>query len=239
MQSGFYKDAKFTFLISTDTIKLLLALLISLDLLEEALSISNLAISSDPLEVSYHVQKGVIELRLCRTEESCSSFRKAYSLSSKSAAFFLNQYLLPAIPSSVDEINRCRERFVGGLSSAEKNPDLEMILEDPFLPHTFALAYHNQNDKLLLERYYRLIKRLSAPILSSIQAARPTTATTNSGDKKIRIGFLSRYFYNHSNYLAFEGIIRHLDRASFRVILINVEGVKRDDIHVSIMLYLR
>lgn len=212
----------------------LLALLISLDMLEEALSIVSQAIAKDPLQLSYHVHKGVVEMRLFRTEECCASFQKAHSLYPSSAAFFLNQYLLPAIPTSVDDIKLCRDRFIEGLSLAEKNTDLEMLLEHPFLPHTFSLAYNNQNDKLLLERYHRLLKCLSAPILSRIKDTRTARAAASADDTRIRIGFMSRYFYNHSNFLAFEGIIRHLDRTRFQVVLINLEGVKKDDDHMSL-----
>ena len=217
---------------------LLFDLLLALDKLEEALYFCNLAIASEPLEMSYHAHKGDIELGLCRTEDSCDSFQKAYLLSSNSAIYFLNRYFLfPRIPSSADEIKQCRSRCMEGLFLAEKNHDLTMRPEHLSLAHTYYLAYHNQDDKLLLERYHRLLRKLAMPLVDHITCAHRTKDLNLSDNKKINIGFISKYFSNHSNLLAFEGIIRHLDRDKFKVFLINLDGVVKDKVHQGICSY--
>jgi predicted O-linked N-acetylglucosamine transferase (SPINDLY family) len=45
---------------------------------------------------------------------------------------------------------------------------------------------------------------------------------------RIRIGFLSGFFYNHSNARAFDGLILHLDRHRFEVVLIHLATSPRD-----------
>ncbi len=65
------------------------------------------------------------------------------------------------------------------------------------------------------------------PLVHRINDAHRTKDLSLTDNKKIRIGFISKYFSNHSNLLAFEGIIRHLDRAKFRVVLINLDGVRK------------
>ncbi len=213
----------------------MLDLLGALNMHEQALSLCNTAISEDPNELRYFTYKGGIELALCRVHDSAASYAKASSLSPLSAALFLNQFFLfPSIPLSGEEINECRLRCLEGLEKAESLPKLVLSVEHPIVPHTFSLAYHNQNDRGILERYSKLMKRLSHPIIQSIISKSKNQKIKCFGSDKIRIGFLSKYFSAHSNLLAFEGVIRHLNRDRFQVILIHIEGVNKDSSHLSI-----
>ena len=214
---------------------LFLDLLRSMGMLEEALSYCKKAILNAPQELSLHTCKGLLEFELCRIRQSSASFQQAYSLSSHSVALFLNQYfLIPSIPSSSNEVRECRVRCYDGLSLAEKNDSLNMIVEHLLYPHTYSLVYHNQDDRQVKERYYQLMKRLSEPMLKRIKGVIQMEVLNSIDDKKIRIGFLSQYFHSSSTLFAFQGLIRSLDRAKFQVFLMHFKDTKQDDDHLSL-----
>jgi len=96
-----------------------------------------------------------------------------------------------------------------------------------FLPHPYSLIYHGCQDRFLLEAYGRLLQRVvPTPPRTAQQSAR--------SDRRRRIGFLSGYFYNHSNGLAFEGWISHLDRSQFQLVLIHLHDSKKDAVRSRI-----
>jgi predicted O-linked N-acetylglucosamine transferase (SPINDLY family) len=206
-------------------------LLVDLRSLEDGLAYINKAIELDRTEVNYICIKANIHYLLSQVTKSSQAYAEAVAICPSSATLILNQFLLfPIIPLSTDEISLCRTRFLEGLSLTENSSAVELLLHHPMAAHTFPLAYHNQNDRVLLERYTKLMKKLAEPLLQqladSYQPASPPTH--NHASSKIRIGFLSRYFCSHSNTLAFEGLIRNLDRSKFQVILIHAPDSKSD-----------
>lgn len=182
-------------------------------------------------QINLH-RKAQILFNLSRINEARSYYTEAYKSDLKSAALFLNRFLLvPGIPASTEEIDTCREVFARGLELAEKEEGLVLDLDQDSLPHTFSLAYHNKNDRFLLERYINLMRRLASPLLERLRQERDPQSDIRKPEKsdKIRIGFLSQYFSKHSNTLAFEGLIQHLDRSIFEVYLIHTFNSKKDD----------
>ncbi|WP_028467360.1 tetratricopeptide repeat protein [Nisaea denitrificans] len=96
-----------------------------------------------------------------------------------------------------------------------------MVMTDPLKEvgrPNFYLAYHGRNDRglqtLIAETYLALCPALGfvAPHCRSPKA--------RSGGK-LKIGFLSKFFYDHSVKFISEGIIRNLDPALFEVHLIS------------------
>lgn len=114
----------------------------------------------------------------------------------------------------------------------DQNPSLKLFIDHPCLPHTFSLAYHHKENQSLLEAYMKLMAKLARPLISAARQQdlppKPSREADPTSQGRIRIGFLSEFFYTHSNTLAFEGLIRHLDRCLFDVILIH-QPQSRDD----------
>ena len=207
--------------------------------LEDGLTMAEKAISLQPENIFYLCMKANIFYFLSEVEKCSESFAAAARVCPQSAALLLNQYLLfPVIPASSQQIDACRLRFLDGLAIAESTPDLELVYQHPISLHTFTLAYHNKNDRALLERYSLLMQRLTNPLLSELQDLKakrdqsPSTSTSKS--EKIKIGFLSRYFYGHSNTMAFQGLIRLIDRRKFEVVLIHVFGGRDDHVRAEL-----
>ncbi len=195
------------------------------------------AISLNPEAISYWSRKAQILWLMARSNEASDWFGKAYSMQPESATLFLNQHLLlPSIPGSGEEIDLARKRFVQGLELAENTTSLKLDFLDVAIPHTFTLAYHNRDDRALIERYISLMRNLAEPLLSKHSdldhPLRHKKAGGHSG--RLRIGFLSQFFSWHSNTIAFEGLIRYLDRQLFEVVIIHSAKSKRDDFRDSL-----
>lgn len=204
---------------------------------EVALKYIEKALGIDPESISYCCRKAQILWLMARWEEASEWFGKAYLMRPESATLFLNQHLtLPSIPKSAKEIEAARRTFNRGLELAEHNSSLKLDFLDEAIPHTFQLAYHNKEDRLLLERYISLMRYLSDPLLTMWQEEdpEPETNATQANRSRLRIGFLSKNFSGHSNTIAFEGLIRFLDRQRFEVVLIHAAKAARDSVSESL-----
>lgn len=218
---------------------LMTEILLANDRLCDAIAAINRAISLDPENIFYLCVKANIYYFQSDIEKCADAFRDAAANCPKSAVLLLNQHLLfPVIPASAEQINECRARFMHGLEVAESTPELKFIYQHPISLHTFTLAYHNQNDRALLERYCLLMKKIGSGLLADLKRFRSKTISTKPLEihqcTPVRIGFISRYFYGHSNLMAFQGLIRNLDRTEFHVIIIHVSGSKDDEAKASI-----
>ena len=151
-------------------------ILLDLRRMDDALAYINKAIELEATEVNYYCTKANIYYIISQVTHCADAYAQALAICPSSATLLLNQHLLfPVIPSSSIEIEHYRTRFLEGLSLVESNQQAKLIPQHPIAMHTFPLAYHNQNDRSLLERYMNLMKRLADPIL------RHLTASTKAG----------------------------------------------------------
>ena len=204
---------------------------------EAALQYVNKALKCDPESFIYHCRRGRVLQMTGDWRGAASSYAKVASMRPHSAIYHLNHHLmLPGIPASREDIEEARCRFIDGLIRVERNPDLRLDVGDEAIPHTFELAYHNRNDRRLLERYIDLMRRLCKPLLQEVRQSHVATSQAKpaGGDQRLRIGFLSRHFSGHSNAIAFSGLIRHLDRGRFEVVLIHTADSIRDKVRDSL-----
>ena len=142
-------------------------------------------------------------------------------------------FVLPLVAESAQQIAACRQRCEEGLRALEQQPFLGFDRDVSVICHPFYLTYHDHNDRELLERYGRLITRAFGNGQLPEHRPRLPLAVPTSGDApipRIRIGFLSGFFSNHSNTRAFDGLILHLDRHRFEVVLIHLATSPRDDV---------
>ena len=204
---------------------------------ENSLRYLDRALSISPDSLINICRKAQVLQALGRWRQAGLFYQVASDRNPTSASLFLNaRLLLPAIPLSTHEIEEARIIFIDGLTSAEQNHRLKLKLGDDLLPHTFALAYHNQNDRHLLERYHNLLRKLTSPLTRYAinHAEARLQPKIPSSNLKIRIGFISKFFSGHSNALAFEGLIRCLDRSRFEVFLIHLDGSEKDEMRDSL-----
>jgi len=199
---------------------------------EEALQYVEKVLEFDPESFIYLCRRARVLQLTADWRGAASCYAKVASMRPDSAIYQLNHHLmLPGIPASQKDIEEARLRFLKGLSLVESDPELKFDIHDEAIPHTFELAYHNQNDRRLLERYIDLMRRLCKPLLQELRQRQAASGQVqpSTGRKRLRIGFLSRYFSGHSNTIAFSGLIRHLDRKVFEVVLIHTADSKQDE----------
>lgn len=141
-------------------------------------------------------------------------------------------FVHPIIPRSAEQLIQLRQRCLEGLEELLAQQGALSYGIYAATAHTFPLIYHNCNDRIPLEGYGRLIQGLSRTLIGKDSAWQP--ASPSQGRTRKRIGFVSGYLSNHSNSLAFEGLIRHFDRSRFEVVVIHLHDSKRDGVQERI-----
>ncbi|MCK6453885.1 MAG: tetratricopeptide repeat protein, partial [Alphaproteobacteria bacterium] len=123
--------------------------------------------------------------------------------------------VMPAIPQSVAEIERCRAEFDQLLGELEASP---LSVADPLREigaTAFYLAYHGHQDRAFQERLARLHARACPALL--YRAPHCRTGAPRPAGRRIRIGFVSTFLRNHTIGRLNRGLIAGLDRARFEV----------------------
>jgi predicted O-linked N-acetylglucosamine transferase (SPINDLY family) len=113
-----------------------------------------------------------------------------------------------------------------------ENLDLKLVnqhlLKIVDIPH-FGMAYHGIDDKELFIKLYQMYSNL-IPSLNFV--AKHITNYQKPSNRKIKIGFLSHYFFDHSIGRSFNKIIEGLaESEQFEVIVFTVKKVNDDYIN--------
>jgi protein O-GlcNAc transferase len=152
-------------------------------------------------------------------------YRRALSLSAADAMKVRMATLLPAVPGSLEDLRRWRSRFESEIGRLEGEP---LTLGEPareIAGTNFFLSYHGLNNRDLHTRVAKLYRR-ACPSLSwtapHCTGPRPRTG-------KIRVGFISRHFHNHSIGKTSRGIVAKLPRDRFEVVSLFVPPLREDE----------
>ena len=147
-----------------------------------------------------------------RTEEAATAYGRLADVPVQSAM------LLPVIPGSEEEIRRWRKRFEHGI---ERIGALQ--IRDPLREGAgtgFYLSYHGLPNR-----------ELHGKVAAQYLRACPSLAWSAGGRKRsgrIRLGFISKYFYDHSIGKTSRGLIAELPRERFEVVSLFVPPLRDD-----------
>jgi protein O-GlcNAc transferase len=151
-----------------------------------------------------------------RTADAANAYQQSLALSPHPGVEVKLAFLVPAIPMSVVEIDRTRERLFAGIAALTAK---DIRLADPIRYASSAIfytGYHGRNDRELRRQFAAFYLRAS-PHLAWRAPHCAAYAGPGTG-KRIRIGFISRYFHpDHPMTKLYGGIIEHLDRRRFDV----------------------
>ena len=190
----------------------------------EAIESLEQAAALDPRSIAARSDLGLLLQHLSQVEPAIHWHGEALALQPDSLVLRLNHaFVLPVVAGSLAEIEACRGRCEQGLADLLEDTTVRLDPGHAVGCHTFSLAYHGRNDRPLLQAYGALLQR---HLGGGPQPQRP--AGTAAGARRPRLGFLSAYFCNHTNGYAFEGLIRGIDRHRFELVLVHVQGGKRD-----------
>jgi protein O-GlcNAc transferase len=141
-------------------------------------------------------------------------------------AYLLRQALLiQKIAPSQAYIAEARAKLANTLQALEAG---SATISDPLrCPSThFPLSYHGVNNRGLVERIAQLHLK-AAPSLAWVA---PHTRSWAGPRGRIRIGFASAFFFEHSIGNVSRGLIKHIDRNTHEVFVIRLGSSPRDSV---------
>jgi len=152
-------------------------------------------------------------------------FDKALSHKPEVAAWRIRKAsLLPIIPYAEEDIENRRANLVQGIQSLQKQ---NLTLADPTVvgATNFYLSYHNQDNKSIMKEITNLYSQACPQLTYQAQHCE----STDIGQKRrLRIGFLSAYFWEHTIGKLMRGIIENFSHDLFEVVVFRLPG-RRDD----------
>ncbi len=179
------------------------------------------ASSTDCLSVNYRLDAGDVLVELGETAAAQAQFAQAIVLQPNSLAAHLRRLLqVPACVDSQADIAAARARFAQGLTRLEAQTALFATLPtaqlcDALYWSFFYLAYQGEDDRALMQRY----GAFSASLLQGAmpQFFQPMPKRAAAATSRIKVGFISRQFYQAPVGLYFGSWITDLDRSRFDV----------------------
>lgn len=160
-----------------------------------------------------------------RLLEAEDSYHRALILKPSRSLGLTWATMLPPIYESYDDLLEWRESFSGNLARLAQD-GITLDLSRELLPVNFYLPYQGFNDCEL----QRQIGRLHALAFCETHASEPQRLhrTRSAADRRIRVGFISKYFRSHTIGQFMQGIIAHLSRADFHVTVLSA-GTHTDE----------
>ncbi|MDH4094312.1 MAG: tetratricopeptide repeat protein [Betaproteobacteria bacterium] len=174
-------------------------------------------IALDPAIAQAHVNLGIVLWQQGSWREAIESCRAAIALSpgAPEARWALAMCHLPAVREPGDDLPGVRARFAEQLGELERWFDAGRSGLGPLalgVAQPFWLAYQDELNRELLERYGRLCARL----MQSWQAGRAPRPVAQRAPGALRVGVVSQYFRSHSVWSAIiKGWFRQLDPRRF------------------------
>ncbi|HEX5611037.1 MAG TPA: tetratricopeptide repeat protein [Burkholderiales bacterium] len=188
--------------------------------LDEAIAAYEAALALDPGLPNVHYNLGGALAVAGRMEEAAESLRRALSLAPEyaEARWMLAMAQLPAVPDVDASPERSRMAFERELRELEHWFDPARSINGfkavGVLP-PFYLAYQEENNRPLLERYGSLCARLMKEWLAREGLGAPESRRT---DGVIRVGVVSHQFRDHSVWNAIvRGWFAQLDSGRFAI----------------------
>lgn len=139
------------------------------------------------------------------------------------AVALLKELLLPAILEDSEQISALRIARKAGLERLRTFDARDVFhLTNPL---SFYLAYHGDDDRELIEAQAQVFKKVMPSVL---YRSPNVTEWEDVFDRRMRVGFVSEYFSNHTISKLYAGYIQHLDRSRFEVIVFHAPNAGRD-----------
>ncbi|MFO1161962.1 MAG: tetratricopeptide repeat protein [Reyranellaceae bacterium] len=184
-----------------------------------------LALEADDAEI--HASRGVALAGQGELDAAVESFDRARVLDPGSLRYaWLSKLWLPIIPASSSALAAQRVRYRDGIDALQQFPGSLPPPETINLPSAFYLAYHNVDDLDDLRAFCRLYRTKAPQLCFEAPYIRHWQAPSHG--RRIRIGFLSEFLGDHTIGRLYGGLLRHLDRSRFEVVVIHAPRAPRD-----------
>jgi predicted O-linked N-acetylglucosamine transferase (SPINDLY family) len=180
-----------------------------------------------PDHAEAHVSLGQILSFHGRTEDAQEHYRRAFEIDPDSPRAAIGYHLtLPLIYHDAEHLLMARERYSRGLDALlaglDRFTQCRGLIAELDWSNNFYLAYQGLDDKELQVKYARFFQTLAAQALPQfMQPVMPQPA----GNRRIRVGFASHYFREHTVSYYFNGWIVHADRGRFETFVYHIDPV--------------
>ncbi len=155
--------------------------------------------------------------------EALACLQRAQTLAPDDGLKIKAALTLPVIYASAEEVAEQRTRVERTVARLREEP---LSVADPLEAvgaTAFGLAYQGRDDRDL----QAALAEIHARATPSLNYVAPHCARPERAAGRLRIGFLSRFFHNHTIGRLNAGVIRHLSRADFHVTVLRPPG--KDD----------
>jgi len=151
-----------------------------------------------------------------RTEEAVAQYDALVKLNASPINRLLAASVLPVVYESKASVEVWRRRLTEGLDALIAD-GRTIDATESLVPTSFFLAYQGMNDT-------DVMRRLGKVCLGSELVASQSGKRKPRSDGRLRIGFLSAYFRDHTIGRLNLGRIQHLDRTRFEVTVLSATG---------------
>jgi len=199
--------------------------------LDEAIACYRKALGLEPDLPEAHYNLGNALMFQNRHDEALECYRKVLAVDSENiqARWMLTICQLPMVYEAGEDPGRYRAAFSARLDELDRWFDASRAAKGfatVGVHQPFCLAYQEENNRDLLQRYGKLCARLMGAWLDREGVALPGRRGRNG---VIRVGIVSQYFWNHSVWNAIvKGWFHQLDRERFAVYAFHL-GPRRDE----------
>ena len=153
---------------------------------------------------------GLQHMQAGRMREAEQCYRTVQQRDPNPTTSFLLATMLPPIYQSKDDLLAWRKRFIDGVRDLRKR-NLILDLAKHLAVPTFTTAYQGMDD---LEMHRELTSLYIAPPGPALEAKKP--------QGRIKVGFISSYFRDHTIGRLNHGLIEKLSREAFHVTVLSV-----------------
>ena len=153
-------------------------------------------------------------------DAAAQGFQRAIACGADTELSLQDAVLLPVIMESAEQIDVYRRRMTDKLALLAQQP---LSIPDPLKvgARPFLLAYHGLDDRPIMETLGK-IYRSASPSLNF--AAKHCVGYRKPAGRRLRIGFVSTHFYNHTIGRLNERLMVDLPRERFEVFVFSTAG---------------
>ena len=196
----------------------------------DAMASHQRALEINPDNAEAHNNLGNALRDIGRIDDALAAYQRALTLQPHNLQHAIHAHLLlPIIPDTPDALTVWRERYQAGIAALMDAPGALKEPDKGMDSSSFYLAYHNFNNRTVMEALHRLFRSRS-PDLTTASPHVATWQPPAARGQRIKVGFLSALLVHQTIGKLYQGFIKHLDRSRFEVVVIRTPDARQDDI---------
>lgn len=181
---------------------------------ESALACYRRAVAVAPDNISARQNLGYLLCNLGEPEAAIEQYELVLQQWPSPISRMLSATVLPVIYGSASEVQTWRQRFTDQVTTLN-NAGLRVDTARSQIPTNFLLAYQGENDRELASRLGTIYRGCDM-----CTRLAPGTAKKRQ-NRRLRVGFLSAFYHDHTIGRLSLGMIQHLSRDQFEVVVLS------------------